>query len=64
MSNVIPPEVRTRCLGRRVFAVTVAIALWLFLASRWLDLMNKAFRVTSGSANTSPLRRTAAPGLR
>ena len=43
MSNVIPPEVRTRYLGSRMFAVTVASVLWLFVASRWLDLMNKSY---------------------
>ncbi len=38
LSNVIPAEVRATYLGRRMFFITVTSAVYLFVASRWLDL--------------------------
>ena len=39
MANVIPPDVRATYTARRMFIITLVSAAYLFLASKWLDLV-------------------------
>jgi MFS family permease len=39
LSNILPEEIRASYIGRRMMYLTVAAIVYLYLASRWLDLV-------------------------
>jgi len=43
LSNVLPEEIRGRYTGGRMFVVSIATMVYIYLASTWLDWQNKTY---------------------